>query len=609
MGITISEVVFDVCGGIKGDKQFKAVQMGGPSGGCIPAEPRRDADRLRADHQDRRHHGLGRHGRDGRDHLHGGRGPLLPRVHAERVVRQVHLLPHRHAAHAGDPGAHRAGQGQGGRHRAARGARGRSSRAPRLCGLGQTAPNPVLTTLRYFRDEYEAHIREKRCPAHQCPALVKFIVIPREVHGLHAVRAPMPRPAHQRREEGAARHRPGASAPSAASASRSATSDAIYKAVAAERTRWHHAAQSSRSSLQLATAELRLRGRTMAGEARIDGRGPRRAARPSSGGARTITSPRSATTRGSRRTARAACAWSRCEAPAGCCCPAPRRSTEGMDVWTESAPAMQARRKAALEMLLSNHYADCRGPCFLACPAGVDVQGYLALANARDVPRGARTSSARRTRCRSPAAASACGTARRAAAARTSTRPAAINFIKRYVADLRVRQPAAARAGPRDRQEGGGHRRRPRRPHLRLLPGHNGYAGHHLRQAAQAGRHAALRHPRVPPARGRARQGDRLSPGPRDRGEDRRAAGPGLHASTTSSARASRRSTSPWAPGSPRGWGSRTRRTRTFCRASTSSRGSSARARRGSAARWRSSGAATPPSMLPARRCAAARRR
>ena len=45
-----------------------------------------------------------------------------------------------------------------------------------LCGLGQTAPNPVLSTLTYFRDEYEAHIYEKRCPAKRCQALVKFVV-------------------------------------------------------------------------------------------------------------------------------------------------------------------------------------------------------------------------------------------------------------------------------------------------------------------------------------------------------------------------------------------------------------------------------------------------
>jgi NAD-dependent dihydropyrimidine dehydrogenase PreA subunit len=45
-----------------------------------------------------------------------------------------------------------------------------------LCGLGQTAPNPVLTTLRYFRDEYEAHILERRCPAGQCSALLTYYI-------------------------------------------------------------------------------------------------------------------------------------------------------------------------------------------------------------------------------------------------------------------------------------------------------------------------------------------------------------------------------------------------------------------------------------------------
>jgi NADH-quinone oxidoreductase subunit F len=46
-----------------------------------------------------------------------------------------------------------------------------------LCGLGQTAPNPVLTTLRYFRAEYEAHVRERRCPARRCKALIRFRVL------------------------------------------------------------------------------------------------------------------------------------------------------------------------------------------------------------------------------------------------------------------------------------------------------------------------------------------------------------------------------------------------------------------------------------------------
>ena len=47
-----------------------------------------------------------------------------------------------------------------------------------LCGLGQSAPNPVLTTIRYFRNEYEAHIREKKCPAKQCQELLQYIIDP-----------------------------------------------------------------------------------------------------------------------------------------------------------------------------------------------------------------------------------------------------------------------------------------------------------------------------------------------------------------------------------------------------------------------------------------------
>jgi len=52
-----------------------------------------------------------------------------------------------------------------------------------LCGLGQTAPNPVLTTIRYFRDEYEAHIVEKRCPAKKCRALIVYDIIPEKCPG------------------------------------------------------------------------------------------------------------------------------------------------------------------------------------------------------------------------------------------------------------------------------------------------------------------------------------------------------------------------------------------------------------------------------------------
>jgi NADP-reducing hydrogenase subunit HndC len=56
-------------------------------------------------------------------------------------------------------------------------------KASALCGLGQTAPNPVLSTIRYFRDEYEAHIKEKRCPAGSCQALLSFNILAEKCKG------------------------------------------------------------------------------------------------------------------------------------------------------------------------------------------------------------------------------------------------------------------------------------------------------------------------------------------------------------------------------------------------------------------------------------------
>ena len=108
--------------------------------------------------------------------------------------------------------------------------------------------------------------------------------------------------------------------------------------------------------------------------------------------------------------------------------------TEGMDVWTESEPAMKARR-AALEMLLSNHYADCRGPCFLDCPANVDVQGYLALANAGMYREALNL--IRETNPMPLACGRVCVRYCEASCRRNDVdSPAAINFMKRYVADL-----------------------------------------------------------------------------------------------------------------------------------------------------------------------------
>src|SRR5512136_2288814 len=169
-------------------------------------------------------------------------------------------------------------------------------------------------------------------------------------------------------------------------------------------------------------------------------------------------------------------------------------AVEGMEIWTESEPAVQARR-AALEMLLSNHYADCRGPCFLECPANVDVQGYLALANA-----GMYREALELIRETNPMPL-ACGRV-------------CVRYCEASCRRNDVDSPAARRCSAH-RQDGGDRRGRPRWAHLRLLPGQEGPRGDHLRQAAQAGRHAPLRHPRVPSARSGSGQRDQLPPGAR----------------------------------------------------------------------------------------------
>ena len=107
------------------------------------------------------------------DRLHGRHRPLLPPLHPGPVVRQVYFLPRRHAADARHPRPHLP-RAQGNR------ATWRTWKnwpatvgAGSLCGLGRTAPNPVLSTLRYFRDEYEAHLAG-RCPAGKCKALIDY---------------------------------------------------------------------------------------------------------------------------------------------------------------------------------------------------------------------------------------------------------------------------------------------------------------------------------------------------------------------------------------------------------------------------------------------------
>ena len=100
MGITLGELVFDIGGGIPDGKAFKAVQTGGPSGGCIPAKYLNTPHRLRVAEGARLDHGLGRPDRPRRGQLHGQHGQVLPRILARGIVRPVRPLPRRPEADA-----------------------------------------------------------------------------------------------------------------------------------------------------------------------------------------------------------------------------------------------------------------------------------------------------------------------------------------------------------------------------------------------------------------------------------------------------------------------------------------------------------------------------
>ena len=81
--------------------------------------------------------------------------------------------------------------------------------AASLCGLGQSAANPVLSTLKYFREEYEAHVREKKCPALVCRPLLKYTVDPGNLHRLPGLPAGVPGGSHHRRCRGTPGNRSG----------------------------------------------------------------------------------------------------------------------------------------------------------------------------------------------------------------------------------------------------------------------------------------------------------------------------------------------------------------------------------------------------------------
>jgi NADH-quinone oxidoreductase subunit F len=177
MGITLKEVVFDICGGVPGRKrEFKAAQMGGPSGGCIPTQ----LIDVPIDYDSLMEAGA----------IMGSGGVVVMDNTACMVDMARFFLTFTQQESCGKCVPCRIGTKTMLEilNRITEGA-GREGdvellvdlsndiKGSSLCGLGQTAPNPVLSTIRYYRDEYDAHIREKKCPARSCKALLKFEVI------------------------------------------------------------------------------------------------------------------------------------------------------------------------------------------------------------------------------------------------------------------------------------------------------------------------------------------------------------------------------------------------------------------------------------------------
>ncbi len=177
MGTTLKEIVYDIGGGIPNGKKFKAAQTGGPSGGCIPEE----LIDTPIDYESLMKIGsmMGSGGLIVMDEdkcmvniakffleftVDESCGKCAPcRIGTKRMLEILTRITE--------------GKGREGDIELLEKLANDIKRAS-LCGLGQTAPNPVLSTIRYFRDEYEAHIKEKRCPAGECKALSKVVIDP-----------------------------------------------------------------------------------------------------------------------------------------------------------------------------------------------------------------------------------------------------------------------------------------------------------------------------------------------------------------------------------------------------------------------------------------------
>ncbi len=182
MGITLRGIVFGIGGGIPKSREFKAVQIGGPSGGCIP----KDLLDVPIDYESLIQAGA----------MMGSGGMIVMDEDTCMVDIALYFLRFTMEESCGKCAPCRIGTRQMAEilariteGRAVEGDIERLEKLARtikrgaLCGLGQTSPNPVLTTLRYFREEYEAHIRERACPALVCKALITFSIDPEKCVG------------------------------------------------------------------------------------------------------------------------------------------------------------------------------------------------------------------------------------------------------------------------------------------------------------------------------------------------------------------------------------------------------------------------------------------
>ncbi|MBE6599692.1 MAG: NADH-quinone oxidoreductase subunit NuoF [Ruminococcaceae bacterium] len=182
MGKTLRDVIFDIGGGIRDGGEFKAVQMGGPSGGCIPEsllDTVIDYKKLAATGAI-----MGSGGMvvmDSSTCMVGMAKFFLDFTAKESCGKCVHcrlgtkrmqeILTRICEGHGKEGDVELLSE------------LCESVKDGALCGLGQTAPNPVLSTIRYFRDEYDAHIKDKKCPAHSCTELLTYEIDPELCRG------------------------------------------------------------------------------------------------------------------------------------------------------------------------------------------------------------------------------------------------------------------------------------------------------------------------------------------------------------------------------------------------------------------------------------------